>query len=54
VSGWRARRRAYAELERAGVLAPWSPRLGDRDARAAVLRRVRRYVLGWSEPTIRS
>jgi hypothetical protein len=48
LSGWRARRRAYAELERGGVLAPDStprrPRLGDRDARTAVLRRVRRCV----------
>ena len=48
LAGWRARRRAYAELERAGLLAPDStrrrPRLAEREARTAALRRVRRCL----------
>jgi hypothetical protein len=56
LAGRRARLRAYAELERAGVLAPESsvrrPHLSDREARTAVLRRVRRCVhdAGADEP----
>jgi uncharacterized membrane protein YgcG len=48
LSGWRVRRRAYAELERSGLLAPDStrrrPRLAEREARTAALRRVRRCL----------
>jgi uncharacterized membrane protein YgcG len=48
LAGWRARRRAYAELERAGLMAPDStalrPRLAHREARTAALRRVRRCL----------
>jgi hypothetical protein len=48
LAGWRARRRAHDELERAGLLDPAStarhPRLADRHARKAVLQRVRRCV----------
>jgi uncharacterized membrane protein YgcG len=48
LAGWRARRRAYGELERARLLAPDStasrPRLADREARTAVMQRVRRCV----------
>jgi hypothetical protein len=48
LAGRRAQRGAYAELERAGLVAPGStarrPRLADRDVRTAVLRRVRRCV----------
>jgi hypothetical protein len=47
-AAWRARRRAYAELARAGLLnsgsTPRSPRLEDRAARSAVMRRVRRCL----------
>jgi hypothetical protein len=48
LAGWRALRRAHGELARAGLLAPDStascPRLSDREARTAVLRRIRRCV----------
>jgi hypothetical protein len=48
LGAWRARRRAHRELEEAGLLAPDAsvrrPALADREARTAVLGRVRRCV----------
>jgi hypothetical protein len=48
LGAWRARRQAHRELERTGLLASDAsvrrPRLADREARTAVLRRVRRCV----------
>jgi uncharacterized membrane protein YgcG len=48
LAAWRVRRQAYGELEGAGLLAPDStprrPSLAEREARTAVLRRVRRCL----------